>query len=257
MAIIVRFVNGWQIQQRLVRLRHFSKSLTGEEIARELISVLQVDYNISSDALVGAMRDRASMNQVAMQTVNVIYPKALAVGCFSHTIDLVGQRFRTPHLNEFVSAWINLFSHSPKARLTWRSRTRRAVNSHSKTRWWSRWEIIDQLLDLFGDVQPFLEENNDIGPANRSKMLAILQNSQKKPYLLVELAVVVDSGRHFVQATYNLEGDGPLVLKCYEQLHKNRLSLETLSALCVLRNRRKAHSNTRSTATRCGTAIFH
>ena len=34
---------------------------------------------------------------------------------------------------------------------------------------------------------------------------------------------------------------------------KNLLSLETLSALCVLRNRRKAHSNTSSTATRRGT----
>ena len=218
MAIIVRFVNDWQIHQRLVRLRHLSKSLTGEEIARELISVLQVDYNISPDALVGAMRDRASVNGVAMRTVKVIYPKVLDVGCFAHTIDLVGQQFCTPHLNEFVSAWINLFSHSPKARLSWRSRTGRAVKSCSKTRWWSRWEIIDQLLNLFGDVQPFLEENSDIGPANRSKMLDILQDSQKKAHLMVEMAVVVDSGREFVRATYNLEGDGPLVLKCYEQL---------------------------------------
>ena len=31
------------------------------------------------------------------------------------------------------------------------------------------------------------------------------------------------------------------------------LSLETLSALCALRTRRKAHSNTSSTATRRGT----
>ena len=38
-----------------------------------------------------------------------------------------------------------------------------------------------------------------------------------------------------------------------EPLHlRNNLSLETLSALCVLRNRRKAHSNTSSTATRRG-----
>ena len=36
-------------------------------------------------------------------------------------------------------------------------------------------------------------------------------------------------------------------------LRKNLLSLETLSALCVLRNRRKSHSNTSSTATRRGT----
>ena len=37
-------------------------------------------------------------------------------------------------------------------------------------------------------------------------------------------------------------------------LRKNLLSLETLSALYVLRNRRKAHSNTSSTATQRGTA---
>ena len=36
-------------------------------------------------------------------------------------------------------------------------------------------------------------------------------------------------------------------------LRKNLLSLEILSGLCVLRNRRKAHSNTSSTATRRGT----
>lgn len=45
------------------------------------------------------------------------------VGSFSHTIDHVGERFCTPHLTEFVSAWINLFSHSHKARLVRQSRT--------------------------------------------------------------------------------------------------------------------------------------
>ncbi len=218
MAIILRYVTDWQIQQRLVRLRHLSKSLMGEEIARELISVLQIDYGISTNDLVGAMRDRASVNGAAMRTVQIMYPKVFDVGCFAHTIDLVGEKFRTPHLNEFLCAWINLFSHSPKARLTWRAQTGRAMKSHSKTRWWSRWEIVNQLLELFGDIQPFLERNSDIGPCNRSKMLAILQDPQKKAYFMVEMAIVVDTGRHFVQATYNLEGDGPLVLKCYEQL---------------------------------------
>ena len=37
-------------------------------------------------------------------------------------------------------------------------------------------------------------------------------------------------------------------------IRKNLLSLETFSALYVLRNRRKAHSNTSSTATQRGTA---
>ena len=35
---------------------------------------------------------------------------------------------------------------------------------------------------------------------------------------MVELAVTVDAGMRFVQATYKLEGDGPLALTCYETI---------------------------------------
>ena len=43
MAIILRFVDkDWTIQHRLICLQLLAKLMTGEEIARELISVLQV-----------------------------------------------------------------------------------------------------------------------------------------------------------------------------------------------------------------------
>ena len=38
----------------------------------------------------------------------------------------------------------------------------------------------------------------------------------------MELAAIVDVGMHFVKATYSLEGDGLLVLKCYEENIKIR-----------------------------------
>ena len=195
-----------------------AKSLCGEEIARELISVLQVDYKVSASALIGAMHDRASVNAVAMRTVQVIYPQILDIGCFSHTVDHVGDHFVTPVLDEFVSAWVLLFSHSPKSRLVWQSRVGRSVKSLSKTRWWSRWEVINQLMELFGDVEPFLLENDDLGPRTRTRMLSILQDPTKKASLMVEMAAVVDAGREFVKTTYNVEGDGPLVLECYERI---------------------------------------
>lgn len=42
LSVVLRFVDEekWVIQQRLVRLRLLAKSLCGEEIARELISIL-------------------------------------------------------------------------------------------------------------------------------------------------------------------------------------------------------------------------
>lgn len=39
-------------------------------------------------------------------------------------------------------------------------------------------EVMKQLLELFGDVVPFL----DISPATRGKLLSILEDQQQKPY---------------------------------------------------------------------------
>ena len=66
-----------------------TKSLTGEEVARQIISIISTEMSISSDLVVGAMHDRASVNNVAMRIVNVIYQNLLDIGCFSHTLDRV------------------------------------------------------------------------------------------------------------------------------------------------------------------------
>lgn len=66
-------------------------------------------------------------------------------------------------------------------------------------------------MELFGDVAPFLQTNTDLSPTTRTKLLAVLDNLQQKAYIQVELAITP-----FVRATYDLEGDSPLALKCYE-----------------------------------------
>ena len=49
LAIVIRFVVEWRIEQRLIRLQLLVKSMTGEEIAREIINTLSVEYGISVD----------------------------------------------------------------------------------------------------------------------------------------------------------------------------------------------------------------
>ena len=44
----------------------------------------------------------------------------------------------------------------------------------------------------FGDIEPFLSENEDIGPALRPKLLAFFQEPQTKSKLQVEMAATVD-----------------------------------------------------------------
>ena len=93
------------------------------------------------------------------------------------------------------------------------------MSSYSATRWWSKWEVVKQVFLYFGDVKPFLEENDDIGPALRPKLLTLVNgNPTTLCQLQVEIAAVVDWGEVFVKACYYLEGDGPLALECYEKV---------------------------------------
>ena len=90
MVIVLRFIDAdWQIQQHVVRLMLLAKSLTGEEVARQLIMCLSNELSVSSNQLVAAIRDCASVNNVAIQ---IVYPCLLDVGCFSHTLDHVGEK---------------------------------------------------------------------------------------------------------------------------------------------------------------------
>ncbi len=201
---------------RLVGLHMLAKSMSGEESARELISTLSVQYSIPSNGLLAAMKDHASVNGVAMRTLQIVYPMAVDVGSFSHTLNLVGEQFKVPLLSEFVNSWVSLFAHSPKARLCRKQRTGIAVRSYCPTRWWSQWEVIKEAMDLFGDIESFLTSDEDLSTATRTKHLAIMNDASKKALLKVEMAVVVDAGEPVVKATYRLEGDGPLALECYE-----------------------------------------
>lgn len=83
MAIIVRCIDAeWAIQQRLVRMQLLAKSLTGEEIARELLFVLQAQYGIASGLLVATMRNRASVKNLALSILHVMYPRGTVCGVF-------------------------------------------------------------------------------------------------------------------------------------------------------------------------------
>ena len=139
LAIVLRFVGeNWTTEQRLVRVQLLAKSMSGEEIARELISVLSTSYSIDSSKVIACLRDGAAANGVAVCTLSILYPKLMDIKCFSHTLDRVGEHFEIPVLSEFVSLWISMFSHSPMARLCWKQETGTSIRTYSATRWWSK-----------------------------------------------------------------------------------------------------------------------
>ena len=218
-VVIVRFMDdNWCIQQR-VSPDAIGKSLTGEEVAHQIVSTISTELGIPTSCVIATARDRALVNNVAMRTVGTVYGGLIDIGCFFHTLDHVGEHVNTPNLDAFFKAWVSLFSHSPKARLLWRTQTGLSSPSSSSTRWWSKFEVLNQLHNAFADVVTFLS-NGELPKFTVTKMTNILNNLATFRKLKLELAVIVDAMSMFVRTTYmnNLEGDGPLALVLYAHI---------------------------------------
>ena len=94
-----------------------ARPITGDELAREILTVLSTELGIASTKLLAGMRDRASVNGKAMHTVDIMYPGVMDIGCFRRTLDLVATNFKTPTLDKFMKHWVKLFQHSCEAKL--------------------------------------------------------------------------------------------------------------------------------------------
>ena len=219
LAILLRYLDhNWKPQQRLVRFHILAKSLTGVQLAGELVAALSTTLQLKPATLIAAIRDGAAVNRVALERVKeLLYGDLLDVICMSHSLDNVGRRFDTPILDEFLQWWVSLFAKSPAARLLWKARAGIAVKSRSATRWWSSYEVAAQLMEFFGDVRPFLNEC-EYSPSARQHLIRIL--SESEDMLKMELAATVDAGKVFVKKTYILEGDDILSTQTYAHLQE-------------------------------------
>ena len=147
-AIVVRYVdNTFCIHQRLVRVRLLTKSLCAEELAREIINILSITYSIRPNNVIGMMRDGASVNGAAIRFIKVVYPYLVDISCYSHALNRVGDHFEAPHLAEFTTLWMSLFSHSSQTKFLWKSQTGKAMQTYSSTRWWSKWQVQKSILE--------------------------------------------------------------------------------------------------------------
>ena len=98
----MRFLHGWEIKQGLIQVQMLVKSMTGEELAQEVLGVLCREYKLSTEQVLAAMRDCASVNGVAIRHIKVMFPNLLDIACYSHTIDIAGNKFELPTVEDFI-----------------------------------------------------------------------------------------------------------------------------------------------------------
>ena len=103
--------------------------------------------------------------------------------------------------------------------MLWKHLTGASVKTYSETRWWAKWEIYNQLMMYFGDVVPFLRSADGISPATVAQLIAIVDDEDDTTRQRLELAAMLDIGKHLVWATNKFEGDGLFVFSVYSTLH--------------------------------------
>ena len=103
LAVLICFISPeFEIKQFLGRFHVLSKSLTREQLAREIITTLSTDLRLPERKVIAAIPDGASVNGAALNHVRTImYPQMIDIICSSCSLDNVGKRFDTPTLDAF------------------------------------------------------------------------------------------------------------------------------------------------------------
>ena len=84
-VVVLRYLtDDWELKQCEGRLKLLAKTMTGEQIAQQIIVILSTEFGISSNLMVAAMHERASVNDVAMRTIKVVYNELLCWMFLSH-----------------------------------------------------------------------------------------------------------------------------------------------------------------------------
>ena len=234
------------IRMRLVAFKTTKVHCNGEDLFRLILTTLQTKLGLDLKSCVAYARDSCATNNTAVKLLMPASANALNMLCFPHTLHNTGKHVAVPVLEEFMTPWLLLVPQPGAAKLRWEAILGRSCSKFSKVRWWSRWEIMQEIATNFSALPAFLADldNNDIGDATTRKMIEILTN--KKDELELQLAAVMSCER-LCTATYRLEGDGLELLLTHSTIEALRLFGKTLgtdasnlpSVAALLRNRHK------------------
>ena len=72
------------------------------------------------------------MYNIAIQVVRIVYPSCVDIGCFSHTLDIVGEKLKAPVLNMLSSLCCPFFHIALKLSFSGRNRWEITHNSNNQ-----------------------------------------------------------------------------------------------------------------------------
>jgi hypothetical protein len=241
------------VKLRLVDFTTLLKHMDGTELGQHLNEVLSSVVKVPFKCLVGASRDSCATNGAGLRLIKPLLPALFDFMCYSHMLHGTGTRFHIAALDDFLTPLLSIQSMAV-VKSMYHETTRATLKGYSPIRWWSRWEVMNCLGAAFGKpLDGFIAALQTSGIAEDStrKMQAVLGDAARRDAFEVELALVKDL-EVFMTTTYNIEGDGLVILLVYDMIEKVRTlgrSLHTQVSLpntaAVLRRRVKLSEGVR------------
>jgi hypothetical protein len=104
-ALTVRIINreSFVAETCLVAMRMYASSFNGAALAA-VLNQISAELRIQPQKIAATVRDRAAYGRVAMKTLHPLWPCALDMECFAHTLNHVGEKMHHPHVRCLLSA---------------------------------------------------------------------------------------------------------------------------------------------------------
>lgn len=123
--ICARFVppDFTAVNTRLLSLVTTAKHMNGVALFRHISSILMTKLGMNSTYIVGISRDSCATNGVACQRLLELCGNAVDLLCSSHTLQHTGEHLHLGVVEEFLTPWLALVSHTQMASLLWAEMT--------------------------------------------------------------------------------------------------------------------------------------
>jgi hypothetical protein len=228
------FLETYEIKHRLSVLSFLQAPLTGLQLASEVkcndVNVLKIKTAEDRKLCLCFARDRVSANNVAVaELTRMGYTNAWDAHCFSHTMVKPGDEIVTTEADIMFALLTHVCSSSHAARKLFSTVMGVGFDGGSSSRWFyagekktdyfgRRWSKFVVFVEKFATLKT--QAGSPVCPSSARDMKALMDDPLRSRQLRMEAASLLDVGTGFIQACYNLEGDGLTVLNAYDEVNK-------------------------------------
>jgi hypothetical protein len=201
---------------------------------------LTQDYRLDLSKCRFMIADGCAVNAAAVEKLTAIMPTGIFVVCVSHASNLVGSVFEDSCklASSFLKSWSQMLTKSHISVILFQKCAGTStVKTENHVRWYSWWEVANQIANNFQACEDVLNDEGDFCIALRGTMKKILMKFYVP--LRLEFALIKDVGRQLTSLCYFQEGDNFLCVTTYDEWHevlrflKNADHLHEESNICL------------------------